>query len=216
MQTPSFQTLVAAQLSDPTRSGERRKWYSPKRFGIRPCLPIEYWQPRRPRGMAIVSNETLEVLRPLARRQLGTRRRHASITGDQEYSTTLQGDFEILSIKHSAKSHMPQSARARMTVSKSSLSSTASKLTTFSRTTQPGCISLRIPKTGRCVALGWPDCFPSSGDADVLAGETGGEDIHRGEVMGAALTHVFELACMGKSIGKHSPGCDHLQLLARG
>lgn len=47
--------------------------------------------------------------------------------------------------------------------------------------------------------------LPTSGDADVLAGEASGEDIDGGEVMGAALAHVFELACMGKSIGKHSP-----------
>jgi hypothetical protein len=32
---------------------------------------------------------------------------HSSITGDQEYSTTLLGDSEILSIKHSPKSHIP-------------------------------------------------------------------------------------------------------------
>jgi hypothetical protein len=32
---------------------------------------------------------------------------HLSITCDQEYSTTLLGDSEILSIKHSPKSHIP-------------------------------------------------------------------------------------------------------------
>jgi hypothetical protein len=45
----------------------------------------------------------------------------------------------------------------------------------------------------------------ASGDADVLAGEAGGEDIDGAEVVGAALAHVFKLLCMGKSIGKHSP-----------
>ncbi len=29
------------------------------------------------------------------------------MTGDQEYATTLLGDSEILSIKHSPKSHIP-------------------------------------------------------------------------------------------------------------
>lgn len=32
---------------------------------------------------------------------------HLSMTGDQEYATTLLGDSEILSIKHSPKSHIP-------------------------------------------------------------------------------------------------------------
>ncbi len=47
--------------------------------------------------------------------------------------------------------------------------------------------------------------FPAAGDADVLAGESGGEDIDGAEVVSAALAHVFKLLCMGKSIGKHSP-----------
>ncbi|MNT62068.1 hypothetical protein D3C72_1997580 [compost metagenome] len=44
-----------------------------------------------------------------------------------------------------------------------------------------------------------------SGNADVLAGETRGDDVDGGQIVGTALAHVFKLACMGKSIGKHSP-----------
>lgn len=36
-------------------------------------MPIEYWQPMHPRAVARVAIETLEVLRPLARRQPAAR-----------------------------------------------------------------------------------------------------------------------------------------------
>jgi hypothetical protein len=58
---------------------------------------------------------------------------------------------------------------------------------------------------GAAQSAGFSVAFPGAGDADVLAGESGGEDIDGTEVVSAALAHVFKLLCMGKSIGKHSP-----------
>ena len=68
--------------------------------------------------------------------------------------------------------------------------------------------SYDFPKQSTALALqasGGSVAFAASGDTDVLAGEAGGDDIDGWQVVSAALAHVFKLACMGKSIGKHSP-----------
>ncbi len=135
-----------------------------------------------------------------------------SITGDQEYSTTLLGDSEILSIKHSPKSHIPAVRKGPDDCFKV-LAIVDSEQVNDVLKDHPARLcfledSYDFPKQAAAFAAqsaAVSVAFPLSGDADVLAGEAGREDVDGGQVVCAALAHVFKLTCMGKSIGKHSP-----------
>jgi hypothetical protein len=135
-----------------------------------------------------------------------------SITGDQEYSTTLLGDSEILSIKHSPKSHIPAVRKGPDDCFKV-LAIVDSEQVNDVLKDHPARLcffedSYDFPKQSAAFAAqsaAVSVTFSGSGDTDVLAGETGGDDIDGGQVMRAAIAHVFKLVCMGKSIGKHSP-----------
>lgn len=135
-----------------------------------------------------------------------------SITCDQEYSTTLLGDSEILSIKHSPKSHIPAVRKGPDDCLKV-LAIVDSEQVNDVLKDHPARLSFfedsyDFPEQTAAFALqaaGGSVAFPAAGDADVLAREACGKDIDGGQVVGATLAHVFKLACMGKSIGKHSP-----------
>ena len=162
--------------------------------------------------MASAAIETLEILRPLARRQPGAGWGHSSITRDQEYAATLLGDSEILSIKHSPKSHIPAVRKGPDDCLKVAAIVDSEQVNDVLKD-HPARLcffedSYDFPKQSAALALqasGGSVGFSASGDADVLAGEAGGDDIDGRQVVSAALAHVFKLACMGKSIGKHSP-----------
>ncbi|VVQ02525.1 hypothetical protein PS906_05148 [Pseudomonas fluorescens] len=135
-----------------------------------------------------------------------------SITGDQEYSTTLLGDSEILSIKHSPKSHVPAVRKGPDDCFKVVAIVDSEQVNDVFKH-HPARLyffedSYDFPKQSAAFAAQSADvsvAFSGAGDADVLAGESSGEDVDRAEVVGATVAHVFKLLCAGKSIGKHSP-----------
>lgn len=137
---------------------------------------------------------------------------HSSITGDQEYAATLLGNFEILSIKHSPKSHIPVVRKGPDDCLKVAAIVDSEQVNDVLKD-HPARLcfledSYDFPKQSAALALqasGGAIGFSASGDADVLAGEAGGDDIDGRQVVRVALAHVFKLVCMGKSIGKHSP-----------
>lgn len=133
---------------------------------------------------------------------------HSSITRDQEYTATLLGDSEILSIKHSPKSHIPAVRKGPDDCLKVAAIVDSEQVNDVLKD-HPARLcffedSYDFPKQSAAFALQSTGSV-AAGDADVLAGEACGDDIDGRQVVGPALAHVFKLACMGKSIGKHSP-----------
>lgn len=132
---------------------------------------------------------------------------HSSITRDQEYAATLLGDSEILSIKHSPKSHIPAVRKGPDDCLKVAAIVDSEQVNDVLKD-HPARLcflenSYDFPKQSAPFAL--ETSGPATGNADVLIRETRGDDIDGRQVVGTALAHVFKLACMGKSIGKHSP-----------
>lgn len=133
---------------------------------------------------------------------------HSSITRDQEYTATLLGDSEILSIKHSPKSHIPAVRKGPDDCLKVAAIVDSEQVNDVLKD-HPARLcffedSYDFPKQSAAFALQSTGSV-AAGDADVLAGEACGDDIDGRQVVGPALAHVFKLTCMGKSIGKHSP-----------
>ncbi|GLX89291.1 hypothetical protein Pfra02_18600 [Pseudomonas fragi] len=124
----------------------------------------------------------------------------------------MLGDSEILSIKHSPKSHIPAFRKGPDDCLKVSAIVDSEQVNDVLKD-HPARLcffedSYDFPKQSAALTLqfsGGAVVLPAACNADVLAGETCGDDIDGTQVVGPALAYVFKLACMGKSLGKHSP-----------
>lgn len=134
------------------------------------------------------------------------------MTCDQEYSTTLLGDSEILSIKHSPESHIPAFRKGPDDCFKV-LAIVDSEQVNDILKHHPArlCLfeySYDFPEQAASLATQASGFFVAgsgAGKADVLAGKAAGDDVDGTEVVGAAVADVFELGGVRKSIDKDSP-----------
>ena len=124
----------------------------------------------------------------------------------------MLGDSEILSIKHSPKSHIPALRKGpddRLKVLaiidseqvKDIFKHHPARLNLFEYAYDfPEQAATRSPKPSA-----GPVTLSATGNADVLARESSGDDVNCAEVVGTTLSNVLELDGVTKSIGKHSP-----------
>lgn len=134
------------------------------------------------------------------------------MTGDQEYSATLLGDSEILSIKHSPASHIPAVRKGPDDCLKVSAIVDSEQVNDVLKD-HPARLcffedAYDFPKQAAALALqasGVLVAGAAAGVADVLAGKACGDDVNGLQVVCAAVAHVFVLDGVRKSVGKDSP-----------